>query len=142
MQFREQQHLPVLHHVAFDLLADLRNQARWSGAPIESELLTTEPVGPGSRFRAVHGGRTYEATITHYDRPDLLRIEVLGAHLTVKGEFAFTPADGGALLDAIVDIGAKGPMRLILPTFRGRIDAELPKEAASFARFCEAQAAV
>jgi hypothetical protein len=142
MQFTASHTLARSPEVAFDLMADLRNQARWSGAPIDSELLTSEPVGPGSRFHAVHSGRDYEATITLHRRPELLRIEVLGAHLTIKGEFAFTPVDGGSLLDAIIDISAKGAMRFVLPTFRGTIAAELPKEAASFARFCEAQAVV
>ena len=142
MQFVASHALVRSPEVAFDLLADLRNQAHWSGAPIETELLTEEPIGAGSRFHAVHGGREYEATITAYHRPDLLRIEVLGAHLTVKGEFVFASAAGGALLDAVVDISAKGAMRLVLPTFRGTIAAELPKEAASFARYCEAQTTV
>jgi Polyketide cyclase / dehydrase and lipid transport len=137
MEFVASHTLGASPEAAFDLLADLRNQARWSGAPIEAELLSAEPVGLGSRFRATHAGRDYEATITAYARPELLRIEVLGAHLTVQGDFVFTPAEAGALLDAVVDIGAKGPMRFVLPSFRGRIAAELPKEAAGFARFCE-----
>jgi hypothetical protein len=142
MEFVASEVLGASREAAFDLLADLRNQARWSGAPVEAELLTAEPVGLGSRFHAVQGGRDYEATITLYHRPELLRIEVLGTHLTVQGDFVFTPAAGGVLLDVLLDIGAKGPMRFLLPSFRGTIAAELPKEAEGFARFCEAQAAV
>ena len=140
MEFRVRQQLIVPADVAFDVLADLRTQAGWSRAPIEAELLTGEPVGPGSRFRALHSGRTYEATITTYERPRRLGIEVRGAHLQIQGDFRFTSAGGGAVLDGIVDIGAKGPMRLLLPTFRSRITEELPQEAAAFARFCEAWA--
>jgi hypothetical protein len=139
MEFTASQVLQAAPEVAFDLLADLRNQSRWSGAPLDVELLTGEPVGLGSRFHAVQGGRDYEATITAYHRPELLRIEVLGAHLTIAGDFVLTRAPGGALLDALLEIGAKGPMRFVLPSFRGTITAELPQEAASFARFCEAQ---
>lgn len=139
MEFVASQVLQAAPEVAFDLLADLRKQALWSGAPLEVELLTGEPVGLGSRFHAVQNGRDYEATITAYHRPELLRIEVLGAHLAMQGDFVLAPAPGGALLDALLDIGAKGPMRFVLPSFRGTIAAELPKEAASFARFCEAE---
>jgi hypothetical protein len=140
VQFPVDQELGVPAEVAFDLLADLRKQRHWSSAPIEGELQTGEPIGVDSRFVAEQGGRSYEATITAYDRPGLLRIEVLGAHLTVKGEFRFTPSGRGAQLDGTVDITAKGAMRLGLPAFRGRIAAELPKEAERFAQYCEAHA--
>lgn len=140
MEFQAHQALAVPPEVAFDLLADLRNQAQWGRAPIGLELLTGEPIGPGSRFRAVQGGRAYEATITTYAPPELLSIEVRGAHLHVKGDFLFAPAGPGAVLDAIVDIGAKGPMRLVLPSLRSRIGAELPEEAAGFAGFCDRRA--
>jgi|tagenome__1003787_1003787.scaffolds.fasta_scaffold20581362_1 hypothetical protein len=142
MEFTVRHELAAPAEVAFDLLADLRQQPQWSSTPIEGELLTGEPIGAGSRFLALQGGRRYEATITTYRRPELLRIEVLGAHLTVKGEFTFTAAGPGALLEGVLDIGAKGAMRLVLPSFRGAIAGGLPKEAASFARFCEARAAV
>jgi hypothetical protein len=141
MEFRAQQRLAVPAHVAFDLLADLRTQPHWSRAPMHPELLSGEPIGPDSRFRAVHNGRDYEAVITTYRRAEHLAIDVRGNHLQVQGEFRFLPADGGSLLEAVVDIGAKGPARLVLPTFRGTIAAELPKEAASFARFCDTWAA-
>jgi Polyketide cyclase / dehydrase and lipid transport len=140
MEFRAQQELAVPPHVAFDLMADLRDQVEWSRLPSERELLTGEPVGLGSRFRAVHGNRPYEATITTYHRPERLGLEVRGSHLTIQGDLRFTPAGPGALLEAIIEIGAKGPMRLMLPTFRSTIAAELPKEAASFAQYCEARA--
>jgi len=141
MQFQVRHELAAPAEVAFDLLADVRHQAHWGSTPIQGELLTAEPIGLGSRFLALHGGRRYEATITMHRRPEVLRIEVLGAHLTVKGDFLFTPADRGALLEGVLDIGAKGPMRLVLPTFRNTIAAQLPTEAAGFARFCAARAA-
>jgi hypothetical protein len=108
---------------------------------MQPELLSAEPVGPDSRFRAVHNGRDYEATITTYRRAEHLGIDVRGNHLRVQGEFRFLPDGDGTLLEAVVDIGAKGPARLVLPTFRGTIAAELPKEAEGFARFCAARAA-
>jgi hypothetical protein len=105
------------------------------------ELLSGEPIGPDARFKAVHNGRDYEATITTYRRAEHLGIDVRGNHLRVQGEFRFLPDSGGTLLEAVVDITAKGPARLVLPTFRGTIAAELPKEAEGFARFCDTWAA-
>lgn len=141
MEFRAQQRLAVPPHTAFDLLADLRTQPRWSRAPMDPQLVTAEPVGPDSRFRAVHNGRDYEATITTFRRGEHLEIDVQGNHLRVQGRFRFLPDEAGTLLEAVVDIGGKGPARLVLPTFRGTIAAELPREADGFARFCHAWAA-
>ena len=141
MEFRARQTLTVSREVAFDVLADLRTQSGWSRAPIEAELLTGEPVGLGSRFQATQGGRDYEATITTYERAERLGIEVRGAHLQIQGDFRFRAAGPGSVLEAVVELSAKGPMRFVLPTFRSRIAAEVPQEAESFARFCAAWAA-
>ncbi len=137
MQFRVQQAIGVPPELAFDLLADLRSEPQWGRIPDEPQLLTGLPVGAGSRFLAVLNGRRYEATIRTHQRPRLLEIDLVGTHLTVQGVFRFEPLQGGTVLDAELEFGAKGPMRLVLPTFRNTIATELPHDAQRFAAFCE-----
>lgn len=136
MQFRVRQAVGAPPELAFDLLADLRSEPQWGRIPDEPQLLTGLPVGAGSRFLAVLNGRRYEAAIRTHDRPRLLEIDLVGTHLTVRGTFRFAPLDGGTVLDADLDLGARGPMRLVLPSFRSTIATELPHDAARFAAFC------
>ena len=59
----------------FDTLADLRNDTQWNSRVSSVELLSGEPIGPGSRFAMVNGGSPYDVTIATYDRPSRLGIE-------------------------------------------------------------------
>ena len=62
----------------FDMVADLRNETRWSSRVSSAELRTGEPIERGSRFSIVNGGTPYEVTITTYDRPSRLVVEASG----------------------------------------------------------------
>ncbi len=53
----------------FDTLADLRDDAQWNSQVSSAELLSGEPIGPGSRFAIVNGGTPCDVTgMATYDR--------------------------------------------------------------------------
>ena len=84
----------------FDMVADLRNETRWSSRVSSAELRTGEPIERGSRFSIVNGGTPYEVTITTYDRPSRLVVEASGRpDLTIA--YTFTPTGEGTDLESL-----------------------------------------
>jgi uncharacterized protein YndB with AHSA1/START domain len=106
----------------FDLVADERNEPRYNPRITRVEMLTPEPVGAGSRFRAVprsvgpKGEMLLE--IVAYDRPRRLHNVVRSTYLSVAGDLTFTPHDGGTRLRWDWDLQLSGRLRLLSPVLR------------------------
>ncbi|MGZ4484579.1 MAG: SRPBCC family protein [Nocardioidaceae bacterium] len=83
----------------FDFVADGRNEPKYNPQMLRSELITTGPVGVGSRFAALHRGlrRPVEmgVELTEYDRPRRLGSSTQMAWAQVDGVLTFEP-DGTA----------------------------------------------
>ncbi|HLX31966.1 MAG TPA: SRPBCC family protein [Gaiellaceae bacterium] len=120
----------------FDTLADIRNETQWNSRVSSAELLSGEPIGPGSRFAMVNGGTPYDVTITTYDRPSALGLEASGKpDLTIA--YTFTSTDEGTDLEANFDFRARGILKVLFPLLAPVIRRDVPKQYASLKALCE-----
>jgi len=120
----------------FDTLADLRNDTQWNSRVSSAELLSGEPIGPGSHFAIVNGGTRYDVTITTYDRPSRLGIEASGKpDLTIA--YTFTPAGEGTDLESTFDFRPSGVLKVVFPLLAPVIRRDVPKQHASLKALCE-----
>lgn len=83
----------------FDTVADSRNEPSFNTAMSEVELLTSEPIGLGTRFRARmgNGGRDMVVELTEFDRPHRLGSLTTSSMMETWGTLTFT-ADADATL--------------------------------------------
>jgi len=120
----------------FDLLADLRNDPQWNSRVSHAELLSPEPIGPGSRFAIVNGGTPYDVTITGYDRPSRLVFEASGKpDLTIA--CTLRPSGDETELESDFDFRPRGVLRVVFPLLAPVIRRDVPKQYASFKALCE-----
>jgi hypothetical protein len=79
--------------VVFDFIADSRNEPAYNSGMRSVTLLTGEPIGARSRFRATmgRGGMELLVTLTGFDRPHALRSETTSTLLDTQGTLTFTP---------------------------------------------------
>jgi uncharacterized protein YndB with AHSA1/START domain len=120
----------------FDMVADLRNETRWSSRVSKAELQSGEPIELGSRFAIVNGGTAYDVTITTYDRPSRLVIEASGnPDLTIA--YAFKPTAEGTDLESDFDFRPKGFLKVLFPLLAPVIRRDVPKQYASLKALCE-----
>jgi dehydrogenase/reductase SDR family member 12 len=88
---------PVPIDQAFDYLARFSTTAEWDPGVHEAEMVTPEPVGPGSAFRVVtsFAGRRlplrYE--ITEFDRPYRVTVRAENGSTVSEDTITFTPSD-------------------------------------------------
>lgn len=79
----------------FDTVADSRNEPSFNPAMTEVELLTPEPIGLGSRFRARMGGDKGQGgtemlvELTEFDRPRLLGSLTTSSMMETSGTVTF-----------------------------------------------------
>jgi hypothetical protein len=82
-----------------------------------AELVSEEPVGPGSRFRAELKipGRTMPMVVefTDFDRPHRLASFTHSSMMETTGALTFEPQAHGTLMRWSWDVRPRGPMRLI-----------------------------
>jgi uncharacterized protein YndB with AHSA1/START domain len=126
---------------AFDAMADARNEPRWNSQVSGCSLATSEPIGHGSRFETVNRGRTYQAEITTFDRPNQLTFEVTGKGMDITATFAFTADGEGTANHATFDFRPKGFLRVMFPLMKPLVAKDGPKQAANFAAFVEGRSA-
>lgn len=107
--------------VVFDYVADTRNEPSYNPSMRSVELLTPEPVGAGSRFKAVMGGLPgmalpMEVTVTEFDRPRRLGSSTWSTHMQTSGTLTFTPdGDDATLMRWEWDVRAARLLRLVGP---------------------------
>ena len=134
--FDASRELATTPEVAFDAMADARNEVQWNSKVTRSELRSGEPVQKGSRFQTVNRGQTYDATITEYERPSRITFEVTGKQMDITTTFTFAPDAQGTLMRGEFDFRPKGVLKLLFPLMRPMIRSDLPKQMGSFADFC------
>lgn len=101
----------------FDTAADSRNEPSFNPAMTQVELLTPEPIGVGSRFRARMGkaGMDMLVELTVFDRPHRLGSVTTSSMMETSGTLSFT-GDGGATVMAWDwQVRPKGWFRLFGP---------------------------
>ena len=87
--------------VVFDTVVDTRNEPAYNPAMTSVELLTPEPIGLGTQFRAMMGepGLEMLVEVTGYERPYLYGVETVSSILETSGTITFT-GDGAVTVMA------------------------------------------
>lgn len=88
--------------VVFDFVADSRNEPAYNPGMRSVTLLTEEPIGVGSRFRASmgRGGMELLVTLTAFDRPRVVGSVTTSTLLDTQGTLTFTPEGESATVMA------------------------------------------
>lgn len=124
---------------AFDLLADLRNETRWSKGVSVAELRSEGPVGEGSRFLTVYRGLENESTIVEFDRPERLVVATTSDWMDIDTTYTFTGANGSTRLVVSTNVRPKGFTSVLSPVLPWIMRREVAKKYATFKQACENQ---
>lgn len=125
---------------AFDFMADVRNELDWNSGVSEVELLTTGPIGKGSRFRIVDQRGEQEVEITTYQRPDALSLFLGGKSMDVDIDFSLVEQDNVTIMTGRFNAKVRGLMRVFFPLLIPLIRRSIAKEHKTFIALCEAKA--
>ncbi|HET7518364.1 MAG TPA: SRPBCC family protein [Actinomycetes bacterium] len=103
----------------FDFVADERNEPRYNPAMVRAELLTPEPVGLGSRFRAEMRTRPRPVVMTTentgYERPRRLASTTRLSTMDIQGALTFDPVPGGTRMRWSWQLQPRGLLKLMSP---------------------------
>lgn len=127
---------------AFDLMADVRNEAEWNDDVSGAEMRSEGPVGQGSKF-VTHHGRPLgqiDSTITTFERPGRLEFTATSKRMDLDISFTYTETDTGTLVHGEFDPKPKGIMKLLFPLLRPMISRDMAKQHQNLKAFCESQA--
>ncbi len=127
--------------IAFDLMADVRNETKWNDGVSRAQLTTDEPVGRGSKFVTDHGGPLgqIESMITAFDRPERLEFEASSKRMDLAISFTFSETGSGTLVHGTFDPKPKGIMAMLFPLLRPMIRRDMAKQHQQFRALCEEQ---
>jgi uncharacterized membrane protein len=103
----------------FDYLSDLRNEKEWNPKMRSVQLLTGEPIGVGSKYRARWAGspdNIVEYTVFH--RPHEWASVAGSKMMTLRFAAQVHPIDGGSRLAVRMELIPHGPMRILQPVLR------------------------
>lgn len=102
----------------FDTVADSRNEPTFNPAMTEVELLTAEPIGPGTRFRARMGRARMVMLVelTTFERPHRLGSVTTSSMMQTSGTLTFTADDDATtVMDWDWQVRPTGWFRLLGP---------------------------
>jgi uncharacterized protein YndB with AHSA1/START domain len=101
----------------FDTAADSRQEPSFNPAMTEVELLTPEPIGLGSRFRARMGkaGTDMQVELISFDRPHRLGSITTSSMMETSGTLTFTPEADATVMTWDWQVRPKGWFRLLGP---------------------------
>ncbi|GAA4375432.1 SRPBCC family protein [Agromyces bauzanensis] len=101
----------------FDTVADSRNEPSFNTAMSQVELLTPEPIGLGTRFRARMGnaGMDMLVELTEFDRPHRLGSLTTSSIMETSGTLTFTTDTDATLMVWDWQVHPKGWFRMLGP---------------------------
>ena len=139
MQVVVNQQIACAPEVAFDLMADVRNEPEWNSQVSRTELTSGEPIAAGSRFVIVNRGEAFDATISTYDRPGGLEVRATGSiELVIR--YSFAARDGGTHMTGVYDFRPRGALKVLFALMKPVIAGNVKKQSASFKALCERRA--
>lgn len=139
MRVAAEQQIAYPPELAFDLMADARNEPEWNSQISRTELKSGEPIGLGSEFEIVNRGEAFRATIATYDRPAALEFRARGSiELVIR--HAFVGRDGGTHMTSDYDFRARGATKVLFALMKPLIGGNVKKQLTSFKNLCEERA--
>ncbi|GAA4413381.1 hypothetical protein GCM10023168_36260 [Fodinibacter luteus] len=114
---RGELHIAAPVDVVFDTVADTRNEPGYNPDMHDVELLTPEPVGRGSRFRALMGraGTEMLVELVEYDRPHRLGSRTTSSLMDTSGGLTFRETADGTAMAWDWQVQPHGYLRLLGP---------------------------
>jgi uncharacterized protein YndB with AHSA1/START domain len=107
----------------FDFVADERNEPRYNPRMVRAEMLTPEPVGLGSRFRAEMRTRprpvVMSVEFTGYDRPRRLASTTRLSTMDIQGTLTFDPVPVGTRMRWSWQMRPRGLLKLLTLVMAG-----------------------
>lgn len=142
MTITETLHIDCPPSIAFDTMADVRNEAQWNDGVSRADMTTDEPIGQGSRFVTVHGAPLGDiaSTITTFDRPHRLEFSATSKRMDLAVALTFTDSGSGTTMHGTFVPKPKGVMALLFPLLRPMIRRDMAKQHQKLKALCEAQA--
>ncbi len=125
--------------IAFDLMADPRNELEWNSGVSEAELMSEGPIGKGSRFRIKDTRGEHEVEITTYHRPNRLGFLVKDKSMNVDIDFDIEHDGKATTMVGKFNADGSGWMRFMLPVLIPLIRRQIAKEHKNFIAMCEAR---
>jgi uncharacterized protein YndB with AHSA1/START domain len=112
-------HIDAPVGTVFDVVADSRNEPSYNPDMTRVELLTPEPIGPGTRFRAYMGKAEtpMDVELTGVERPHRLASRTTSSLMDTSGTLSFTEDGGGTTMRWDWQVHPKGWLRLLGPVF-------------------------
>ena len=105
----------------FAVLTDVEQTGRWFPGDVEEHWTSSPPHGVGSTRHAIvrSMGRRSEndAVVTAYEPPRLAALRGATTGAEFDATLRFAEADGATRVDVVVDLPARGTMRLVMPVF-------------------------
>lgn len=103
----------------FDFVADERNEPTYNPRLRDVELLTTGPIGPGTRFRAQTTTRSRAVPmlieLTRVERPRRLASTTRMSSMDVVGDLTFDAVEGRTRMRWSWELRPHGVLRLLGP---------------------------
>lgn len=118
--------------VVFDFIADSRNEPEYNPAMRSVELLTGEPIGAGTQFRALmgRGEMPLQVTLTQFEPPARLGSHTRSPLMDTRGTLTFTPDPASPEAATVMawdwQVTAKGWLRLLGPAL-GPVGARMER---------------
>jgi uncharacterized protein YndB with AHSA1/START domain len=103
----------------FDYLTDVTKEVEWNPRTRRVEKLTSDPIGPGTRFGAgwIKGNPTIIEYVT-FERPTAWASVARSRLLDVKGEGQISPTEHGSRVVIKTELRPKGLLALLFPVMR------------------------
>jgi hypothetical protein len=110
---------------AFNYLSDLRNEAEWNPKMRSVQLLTGDPVGIGSTYRAKWaGGPDTVVEYTRFEPPGEWASVGRSTMMTIRFSARVASIPSGSRLVVRMELIPRGPARLLQPLLRRRMQGQ------------------
>lgn len=116
-------HVAAPPEIVFDVASDLPHAAEYVGGIEKIELITSEPIGVGTKWRETRKMMGHESTetleITAFDRPHSYTVgcETCGSYF--KTTFRFAPVAGGTSVTLDVRTESRSLMATLMSPLAG-----------------------
>jgi len=125
----------------FAFLADLHNFPKWRANLVSFKILTEGPTEVGTRCAEVVQVGPMRATgtcdVTEFSPGKMLAFKATTAGIVYDGRIVVEPWENGSRLTLTGDVYPIGPMKLMQPVLRRKLESGIEKEVSAVKEFLE-----